>query len=233
MEYEKYNPQSNYQKGKIFFNRNFFIFLSFLVVIGIIFLTTYYNGFAITGDFIKSTNQNNSIKIKTSIYVSELNLDGEYEEIAFIVKKGSFIYLDNKKISPDGLENKIVIKDFKGDILINKSMISNFEGKVSQININNVPINLQSGGRLKFSLSSDAIYNLFEIKENIKLKDISFVTSGSVDFGGDFLNLNSEKIKFINYLGSLKIENEKLILNGYVESLKIDSESRKIILSNN
>lgn len=234
MEYEKYNHNDNFyhRKERSFFGRKSFIFFSFLFVLGIIFITAFYGGGGITGNVVNSLNQNNSIDLKASLSVPEVKLNGEYKEIILSIKKGSFVNLDNKKISLDEVENKLIIKNFDGNIEINENKIKRLEGKVSEIKINNLPINLQKGGRLKFSISPDANYNSFEINEDVHLKDVSFITSGRIDFVGDSLNLNSEKIRFTNYLGSLKIWNKKLILQGVVEDLKIEGESRKIILSN-
>jgi len=226
MEYEKYNPQGyrKHRHGKLF------IFLSFLFVLGIIFFTSFYKG-GIAGNIIGPLNQSNLMEIKAFLSVPEVVLEGEYGEIVLSLKKDSFIYLDDKKIDLDQFENKIIIRDFKGNIEVNEINISRLEGKISEIKINNFPIYSQEDKKLKFSLSPGAIHNSFEIKNDALLRDISFVTTGRVSFGGDSLNLNSEKIRFINYLGDLKIEDKKLILQGNIETLKIDSESRKITFS--
>jgi hypothetical protein len=229
MEYEKYN----YKKKKKFFGRKILIFFSFLIVLGIIFITSFYKGGSITGNAIESLNQNNSINIKASLLVPEVNLKGDYEEITLSVKEGYFVNLDKKRISLDRFENKLVIKNFEGNIEINENNINKLEGKISEIEINNIPINSQSGGKLKFSISPGAVYNSFEISEGVYLGDVSFTTSGRIEFEGNSLKLTSEKIRFINYLGSLKIEDKKMILQGIVKSLKVDSESRKITLSGN
>ena len=42
---------------------------------------------------------------------------------------------------------------------------------------------------------------LFEIKEGVHLKDVSFITSGNIDFEGNSLNLNSEKSFFAIAVG--------------------------------
>jgi hypothetical protein len=230
MASERYNYQNNYKREHLFGGKSF-IFFSFLIVLAIIFVTAFYKGDGITGNIIGSMDQNNSVEFKSSLSVPEVSLDDEYEEIVLLLDKGSFVNLDNKKIALDNLENRIVIKNFKGDIKINGASINEFKGKALEVTINGLPIRSQDEKKLKFSISSGTAHKLFEINKGVRLREVSFTTSGNVIFGKDSLILNNEKITLKNYFGSLVIENKKLIFVGFAESLKIEGDSRKLVLS--
>lgn len=199
-------------------------------------LLLFYNSLGITGKIISSVNpynnnDNNSISIKTSITIPELSLDDSYKEVILNLNKGGIINLDNKKITLEEIENKVILKDFNGEIVLDENSIKQLKGKISEIRINNLPINLKDVGKLKISLSQDSKYSSFKIEENVQLRNLLFTSSGNILVRGDSLNLNSEDVKIKNYFGSLTIENKTLILEGLVESLNLEGDFRKISLS--
>jgi hypothetical protein len=230
MEYNKYNFDKNNYYKKHRFGKKTFFFLSFLLVVGIVLFSTFYSG-SITGKTISSLNQTNLLNIQTSFSFPEINLKGEYTEVIFSVDKNTIISLDNKQVSLTEPNNQIILKNFKGNVDLNENYIEKLDGRASEIIINNVPINLKSGKKIYFVLSPNSNYDSLEIKEEVYLKDFSFETTGSINFGSDYLNLNSENVQFKNYIGSFKIQDKKLILQGFVESLKIEGDLRKISLS--
>lgn len=195
------------------------------------FLFIFLKGGIITGNTINAMNQSNAIEIKTSFYIPELTLEDEYKKIELSLDRGTIIKLDNKKITLEDIKNKIILKDFEGKIKINEDKIKELNGEVSEIRINNLPINLEENGKLKVSLYKGSGYSFLKIKEDVNLKELFFKTSGTIKVGGDSLNLNSEEIQIKNYIGELKIENRKLILEGLVEEINIDSSSRSLSLS--
>jgi hypothetical protein len=226
-EYSEYHKE---YYGNKKFKRKFLIgFLGVFIIFFITFL--FYNNGGITGNVIGSLNHNNSIEIKTSFSIPEVSLDDEYEEIVLTLNKGGVINLDNKKITLEENENQVILKNFKGEIKIDENNIKELKGKIFEIRINNLPINLKESGKLKISLSQNSKYSFFQIEEGVYLKNVFFITSGNINVGGDSLNLNSEKIEIKNYFGSLTIKDKKIILEGLVENLNIESNSRKISLS--
>lgn len=233
MDFDKSNK--NYHYGNDYKKRRFgkktFIFLAFSFVIVAVLFSAFYGNRGITGNVIGSINHNNSIEIKTSFSVPEVSLKDEYEEVIIYLSKGNVIKADNKKITLEEMENKIILNDLNGEIKINENNIKELTGKVSKITINNLPINLQGSGKIKISLSENSKYSFFQIDEGVYLKNVFFTTSGTVDIGGDLINLNSEKIEIKNYFGSLTIKDKKLILEGLVENLNIEGNSRKLSLS--
>jgi hypothetical protein len=232
MEFDKYNQkyyQSSHKKKR--FGKKTLIFFAFSFVLVIVMFSAFYRGGGITGNVIGNINHNNSVEIKTSFSIPEVSLNDEYEEVILHLNKGVIIKIDNKKINLEDNENKIVLKDFKGELQINENNLKKLTGKVSEIKINNLPLTLQQKGKMKVSLLDNSKYSFFEINEGVYIKSVFFVTSGSLSFGEDSLILNSEKIELKNYLGKLTIKDKKLILEGIVENLKIEGSSRKLGLS--
>ena len=232
MDFDKYNQryyQTSYKKKM--FGKKTFLFFAFSFVLVIVLFSAFYDGRGMTGNVIGNINHNNSIEIKTSFSVPEVKLDDEYEEVVLHLNKGAILKIDNKKINLEENENKIILKDFKGELEINEQYLSKLTGKVSEITINNLPLTLQKKGKIKVSLSDNSEYSFFGIEDGVYIKSVFFTTSGSLFFGDDSLILNSEKIELRNYLGKLTIKDEKLILEGFVENLNIEGSSRKLSLS--
>lgn len=233
MDFDKYNKKHYYgnEYKKKRFGKKTFIFLAFSFVLVTILFSAFYGNGGITGNVIGSVNHNNSIEIETSFSVPEVSLNDEYDEIILTLNKGGIINLDNKKITLEENENQVILKNFKGEIKLDETNIKELRGKISEIKINNLPINLKESGKLKISLSQNSKYSFFQIEEGVYLKNVFFITSGNINVGEDSLNLNSEKVEIKNYFGSLTLENKKLIFNGLVESINIEGGSRKVTLS--
>jgi hypothetical protein len=227
MGFKKYH----HKKNKKPFRTKTFVFLCFVFVLGLIVITSMYGGGGITGNVVSSLDKNNSVEIQTSLFFSEISLDGEYPEVIIFLDKGSFLDMGDKRIDFDNSQNRIVLNDFKGEVEINKRNIQKLEGKVSKITFNNIPVNLQKGGKIKVSLSPDTGYSFFEINKGVYLKEFSLITSGEIISGKDSLVLDSEKVFFRDYFGGLRIEEGKLIFDGLVKNLEIQGDSRKLILS--
>jgi hypothetical protein len=232
MGLEKYNHEiveKNYKRKKR--NKALFVFLLFSVVVGIIFFSSFYNGGIITGNSVKKILTNDSMQISTSLSVPEVFLKDSFEEVFISAGQEGLVYIDDKKISLKEIQNNLSLKDFSGSIKLNGEHINLLEGKISEIKINNVSINLQGEGRIKLVFNENTPYEIFEIKEGVFLEKVFFVSSGEINFEEDSINLKSEKVSFENYFGGLKVKDKKLILNGFAEKITIDGDSRKIVLS--
>lgn len=234
MGLERYHRENLNYRHKRRVHRRFFFFFLFLIVLGVIFFTTFSDGGSIVGNVIGTNVQSaeNLMKISSSLSIPDVSLKGNYEEISISLPEGQFAYMDNKRIPLEEPENKIILKDFKGNIDLSEDLIRAFSGKVSELRINGVPIHLEGEGTLKFSISSNSSYNSFILSEGINLKEVFFISSGEVYLEEDTLKLNSEKITLENYLGGLKIENKKINFDGFVGRVIVEGSSRKIILSN-
>ncbi len=215
-------------------NKKILIFLGFLFVMGIIIFTILYSNGSITGKVVSSINANNSIEFSSSLTIPDLTFKGEYPEIKILSKAKTTIYIGRKSFLLDELkENRIILKDFSGKIELDEDGIL-FDGKVSDVNLNNLPIQEKNGRRIKIYVDSKIPYNLIEFKEDLFLKEIDYVSSGVLFIGDenkDKITLDEDSLFISNYLGELRINEDTLFLEGFAEDIKISGDMRKISIS--
>lgn len=229
MEYEKYNYKDNaYHKKKRFsLGKKFLIFLSFLFVLGMIFITTIYNG-GLPGNVIKNINLNNSFLISLETNIPEIKLEGDYSKITFDTPPNQNLILDEKKILLDKSSNSLIFEGFSGEIEFDEDSINILKGKVSKIYINGVPIINEKDTKMKISLSPTMKYTSIIFKENVYLKEINFISTGKIILGEDILNLNQDEIILRDLFGKLSVDKNKLFFEGLISSLDMEGKDRQI-----
>ncbi len=229
----KYYEHAYKKKKKL--DKKILIFLGFLFVMGIIIFTTLYSNGSITGNVISSINSNNSIGFSSMSTIPDLDLDGEYSEIKILSKAKTTVYIGKKSFLLDELkENRIILKEFSGKIELDEGGVL-FDGKVSDINLNNLPIQETKNRKIKIYIDSKIPYNLIEFKEDLFLKEIDYVSSGILFIGDDNpdkITLNDDSLFISNYFGKLRINEDTLFLDGYAENVKISGETKNIVVSN-
>ncbi|MBU2612107.1 MAG: hypothetical protein KKB62_00100 [Nanoarchaeota archaeon] len=222
--------QSQYQKeyyGGTRSKKKYFIFLAVLLILGLVAIIIFLGDFNFTGNIVDSLGPNNTFEVKASLSVPEINLDGYYEEIIFSFGQSS-LYVDNKRVPLEGLDNKIVLRSFNGFFSFKEGDILKLDGKASEITINSVPISSDEGTKIKVLMTPGANYKSIEIKERAYLKSLDYISSGQISLGENLLKINSERVVFKNYLGSLSVIEGNLVLNGIVESIRVEGDSRKV-----
>jgi hypothetical protein len=222
--------QSQYQKeyyGGTRSKRKYLVFLAVLLILGLITIIIFLGGLNFTGNIVDSLGSNNTFEVKASLSVPEINLDGDYEEIIFSFGQSS-LYVDNKRVPLEGLDNKIVLRNFNGFFSFKEGDILKLDGKASEITINSVPISSDEGTKIKVLMTPGANYKSIEIKERAYLKSLDYISSGQISLGENLLKINSERVVFKNYLGSLSVIEGNLVLNGIVESIRVEGDSRKV-----
>lgn len=231
MGFENYNYNGNnhYSPKRKSSKLTIFVVVLFLSVVGVIYFTTFSDGFSFTGRVVGSQNSTSDIVISSALSVPELNLKGSYNELVLSLSPDSFIYLDNKKVGSN-FSNELILRDFNGIVNIQGGKGVQIEGKISEIVLNGIPITSNTNSKMKLSLSPNSHYNSIEIKEGFYFKELIYIASGEIYYGEDFIKLNSEKVDLTNYIGSLKIEDDLIFFDGTVESLSVTGDSRKITL---
>jgi hypothetical protein len=229
LDYRGNNQYSHEKKRN--FKWGIFVAVLFIVVLGIVFFSTFSDQLVGTGKVIDSSNLSDSIHIVTSLSVPELNLKGNYDELILSLGSDSFVYLDNKKVSSSVSNHELILRDFSGTINIKEGDVIDMSGKISEIVLNGVPISSNTNSKIKLSLSPESHYKYFEIKEGFYVKDLSYVTTGDISYEEENIKVNSEKVSLVNYIGSLKIEKGLILLDGNVESLSVVGNLRKITLA--
>ena len=222
--------QSQYQKeyyGREKGRKKYLIFLAILFVLGLAGVIIYFGNFNFTGNIVDSLGVNNTLEIKASLLVPEVKLNGDYGEITFSFGQSS-LYLDNKRVPLDGLDNKIVLREFKGYFDFDGGDILRLDGKASEVIINSVPISSDDGVKIKVLINPGTNYKSIEIKEGAYIKNLDYLSSGQIFLGENLLKINYERVILKNYLGSLKVFDGNFILDGIVESVRIEGDSRKV-----
>jgi hypothetical protein len=211
------------------------VFLGFMFVIGIIVSSILYSNASITGRVVSSFNSNNSIAFSSELTIPDLNFKGEYPEIKILSRAETTIYIGKKSFSLDGSkENRIVLKDFSGRIEFDEDGIL-FNGQVSDINLNNLPIQEKDNKKIKVYVHSKIPYNSVEFREDLFLKEINYISSGTLflcDKNRDKITLNREPFFISNYFGELKIYRNTLFLDGFAKDLEISGDGKRISISN-
>ena len=213
-------------------NKKILIFAGFLLVIGMIVLVTLYSNGSITGNVISSINSNNSIEFSSVLTVPDLDLKGEYSEIKILSRAKTTIYIGKKSFLLDeSKENRIILKGFSGKIELDEEGIL-FDGKVSGVNLNNLPIEETNDRMIKIYIDSKIPYNSIEFKEDLFLKEIDYVSSGVLFMGEDKITLNEDSLFISNYFGELDINDGTLFLRGFAEDIRVSGNMKKISISN-
>ena len=223
-------------------NKKILIFFGFLFVVGLIIFTILYSNGSITGNVISSVtgntvssiNSDNSIVFSSVSTIPDLDFNGEYPEIKILSKAKTTIYIGQKSFLLDDLkENRIILKEFSGKIELDEEGIL-FNGKVSDVSLNNLPIQETNNRKIKIYVGSKIPYNLIEFKEDLFLKEIDYVTSGVLFLGEDNqdkITLDEDSFFVSNYFGELRINEDTLFLDGYAENMKISGDLKKISIS--
>ncbi|MDP3966187.1 MAG: hypothetical protein Q8Q04_01505 [archaeon] len=208
-----------------------FMMVIFLAIIGVVAAGLIFGKFDITGNAIKSFDLDKTLEVRAFLSVPEIAFNGDYEEISFSSVKG-FLYVDNKKISFTGTDNKVVLKNFEGNFNFKSGEITKIDGKVSEIIVNSAPISLKENGTINVLTDSTITYKKIEVKDPIFLSSLDYISSGQISLKEDNFNINSERVIFKNYFGNLSAVDGSLILDGRVEYLRIEGPLRKISFEN-
>ena len=234
MELESYNYKHHGHQGKRHVSKKFLLVLAFLFVIGIIFFTSIYDGFSITGKTVSSISTNNSVALSLESTIPEMKLDGEYERIRIVGNSDKPFYAGSQKIllNKPAL-NELILENYSGKISFDAGNIFLIDGKVSNIILNGIPISGKNNRDMNLHMDSEIFYNSLEFN-NFYLKDFNYISSGAISFGNsgtDRIRLNNEKLSILHFFGSLRIANNKMFLDGLAEKVEIKSDDRKVSIS--
>ena len=197
----------------------------FLLILGILVLTSFY-GINFTGSVINDliSNRNSSIEIRADLTIPELELDGKFGEIKIKGGSKSNLYVgDQKFYLGDSQNNFITLKDFDGKIILDAGKILFFKGKATEVSVNGIPITSNMGTTLKISLDEDFRYSLWEIRKGVEIKELNYITTGTLRINNDknILRDENEEIEMNDFNGDIIISNDKFKLEGTLNKLKI------------
>ena len=185
----------------------------FLLILGFLIITSFY-GFKFTGNAIKNLglSKNSIIEIKADLTIPELELKGKFGEIKIKGGSKSNLYVGDQKFYLGNSQNNfITLKEFNGEILLDASKILFFKGKATEVSVNGVPITSNIGDILKVKLDEDFRYSLLEIKGGVSIKELNYITSGTIRVNNDknILRVQNEEIEMSYFEGDIIIKNDK------------------------
>ncbi len=200
----------------------------FILILGFLVLTSFY-GFKFTGNVIRDfgSSKNSTIEIKADLTIPELELDGKFGEVKIKGGSKSNLFVGNQKFYlGDSQNNFITLKEFNGEILLDAGKILFFKGKATEVLVNGIPITSNIGDTLKVNLGEDFRYSLLEIKNGVEIKELNYITTGTIRVNNDknILRIQNEEIEMNNFNGDIVIENNKFRIEGKVSKLEIKGE---------
>lgn len=200
----------------------FIIFMAFILVLGFLFYTSFYNpslGEKITGNVVrdKDITQENSVEIKAKLGVPEkFSIDSKISKLSLAINKPSDIFIGNQKVELDK-KSSVIIDSFDGKLEITSVNVVNIDGMASRIFIDGIPIAQSSGSDMKVKFEN-LEYNYLEINDFF-LDSLSYQTSGKININQEkiIINLNNENFELKDFKGDLKISGGSLSLSGFLD----------------
>lgn len=196
-------------------NVGLYVFLVFLLIVGYVFYTSFYNpdlGKKITGNIIKTSNNLRGIKIEAKLSSPEkVSVSGKIDKIELSTDSGEFIVgkekFESKKAS-------IIIEDYDGELDFGKYNITKLNGKSNKIFFNGIPI---TGNEIKISLEN-ADYNYLKLTD-FYLGYLYYRASGIVKIDNEkvLVKLDNEDFKIEDFKGNLSIRGNKLEIYGEIK----------------
>ena len=198
----------------------------FLLIMGFLILTAFY-GFNFTGNAIKnwgSGGGNSSIELKADLTIPNLELKGNLGEIKIKGGSNSNLFVGDQKFYLGNSDsNLIILKKYNGKIFLDSNRILYFKGKATEVSVNGITITPEMGKTLSVKLDEDFKYSLLEIKGGVSIKELDYITSGTIRVNDDknIFRVENEEIIMKNFQGDMSIERGKFKIDGMVKQLEI------------
>ncbi len=228
-------PEYIYQKRKKH-HLGLYVFLIFLLIIGYLFYTSFYNPELgkITANIIKNTaKSSNSIKIEAGLSSPEkISINGKIEKIELSADSGYFLVGKEKF---ELKKSSIVIENYNGELDFGKNSITRLKGKSNKIFFNGIPIT--GSPEIKISLENSD-YNYLKLT-NFYLSSLNYKASGIVRIDNEkvLIKLDNDDFKIEDFSGNLNIRGDKLEMNGEIKRsnlghIDIRAKTDKTIVKN-
>lgn len=214
-----YNPEGRSKKIK--FTHFKAIFILFLVVLGVILYTSFFDeGFkigSITGDFLDGSEKNGSQNMNASLEMETFEVEGKFSSVVFRGSSGGSINID--KLNPSVGDSEIILKEFDGEIIFNSSSIIELDGSSSEVFIKDSGLKFTEGHDVELE---NFKYDKVEVND-IYLRKFEKVVSGMVNVGGIYSDLDEKKLLLKYFSGDVYSEGEEktVSLVGKVEEGEI------------
>lgn len=218
-------------KNNFFYSKKA-LFLIFVLIAGLLFVTTIYREVAfpflgsltgrVVGVFSNSGDTSNYFLVSMNLTVPELELKDNYGKIIISGSSNLPVIIGDYEFSlkKDGF-TQIILEDFSGKIGIDENGINYIDGKVMKATINGIPFSSKKGKTLSVSTGSVLNYEFVEFSPEIRFKKLNYVASGNIYWGNEnLLRLNNENVEILNFVGIITFRNKIMNFEGVVENLK-------------
>ena len=121
--------------------------------------------------------------------------------------------------------DKIIIRGFEGKVELNESKVYLFKGKAHQVFLNGNSV-MPERGNIDVYLEPSFELNYFKTDKKILIKDLEYITSGTLDLDNQklILKLDNEEIEMKDLVTTVTIETGVFHINGQVKTLEVIGE---------
>ncbi len=208
------------------FNHKFFLGFFFLLLLGTIAYSAFFEDVKISGNAFKEKNETyEGLNINANLSFKNINVEDSFEKVVLNSNSDSFIYVGDSKININE-SSEIILEEYKGKIILESSSISFLKGNTNKIIINNQEINPRKKNTLDIELENNLSFDSLSLIKGIYLRKLNYITSGEISLNSkNNFELLEEEILMKDFYGNLTVENETFYFSGLVDSLDIKGNS--------
>jgi hypothetical protein len=220
------------------FRWSLFLFFIFIIVLGGIVFTSFYDGSSLfTGRAVDFSNNTDSSYFYSELSIPSINIKGSYDEISIVANSDSSIYVGNKEFSFSNLgSNNLVLKNFSGRVSLNENNIYELDGRSEGVFLNGLSISGKDGKSVKVGAISDIGYTSLDFKGDVYLKEIAYVATGNIFLMENKQNkfvLDNDFLTIEDFMGSIDVNNKKIYFEGFFGRINIEGGLLDIDIRNN
>ena len=203
----------------------------FIVILALIAYTTFFHEGILTwtGSAVKgngSVATSDGIKINAQLTTPPLKLDDSFERVVLGGNLSS-IYVGDQNFALSGLRNNyVVVKNYTGKIYFDSNGISELDGKADEVDVNGVPVSLDSGKKIKVYFDGVSDYDSLEI-DDVYISKLSYTASGKITLndGKNIFEVNNESVSISRFSGNIKGDKNEFNFDGYAEKVGVSGDT--------
>ncbi len=215
------------EEKKSNFKNKLFLGFFFLVLVGAIAYSAFFEDVKISGNVFKEKNETQeNLVFNASLSSHSFELRDNFEKLVFFGDSKGIIYIGDVGMSLND-SDKVILENYDGKISFDGSSISILEGKAKKIYFGNQEMSSRNGGELDVEINNEFDFKKLQLVNGVFIRKLDYVTSGKINLnnGKNVFELEEEKMKIRDFFGDLGVENNTLYFSGSIDYLKIDGNS--------
>ncbi len=215
------------EEKKSKFNHKIFLAFFFLLLIGAIAYSAFFEDVRISGNVFKEGNQTQEGFIfNASLSSHSFEFKDSFEKLIISGDSDNLIYIEDIGMSLNDSQ-EIILEDYEGKISFDGSSISVLDGKVNKVYFGNQEMSPKKGGELDIEINKELDFEKLQLINEVYIRNLDYVSSGKINLnqGKNIFGLDEERLKIKDFYGNLNVENKTLHFSGFVDYLKIDGNS--------